>query len=97
MNADSTPACVLRSTVEQASCLFFLCFLSHRELENVLESSRKRKEREREREKVIWNQVEKEKEGRIEIGMGIRLWWRKNKRKKKKKKRNVWMKLRKEK
>ena len=32
---------------QDISCLFFLCFLSHRELESVLESSR---ERERERE-----------------------------------------------
>ena len=53
-NTDSTPAFVLRSGVEQASRLFFLCFLSHREVESVLESSRKRKsrrERERERER----------------------------------------------
>ena len=50
---------------QDISHLFFLWLLSHRELENVLESSR-----EREREKLIWNQVEKEKEGRIEIGVG---------------------------
>ena len=43
VNADSSPTCVLRSTVEQArslACSFslylFLCFLSQRELENVL-------------------------------------------------------------
>ena len=60
MNADSTPACVLRSTVEQASCLFFLCFLSHREVESVLESSRKRKRRERERKR------ERERESDLE-------------------------------
>ena len=35
---------------QDISCLFFLCFLSHRELENVLELNRKRKSRERERD-----------------------------------------------
>ena len=51
VNADSAPACFLQLTVEQASHLFFLCFLSHKELESVLKSSRKRKRRERERER----------------------------------------------
>ena len=73
--ADSLPTCVLRSIVEKArplACSFslylFLYFLSQRELENVLESSRKRKKkvekeraRERKRERFC-NQVEKEKE-----------------------------------
>ena len=79
VNADSLPAYVLRSTVEQArslACSFslylFLRFLSQRELENVLESSRKRKR-------------SREKKERMEIGVGIRVWQRKNKRKKKKK------------
>ena len=63
VNADSLPACVLRSTVEQArslACSFslylFLRFLSQRELEDVLESSRKRKswtDREREIERGV--------------------------------------------
>ena len=74
-----------RWSKQDISCLFFFCFLSHKELENVLESSR---ERERERERDLKSSRKRKRKG---ARMGIRVWWRKNKRKKRK--RNVWMKL----
>ena len=49
--------------------MFFLYFLSHRGLENVLESSRKRKSRERERERAGESDLESSrKRKRRELG-----------------------------
>ena len=51
--------------------MFFLYFLSHRGLENVLESSRKRKSRERERERERAGEIDLEssrKRKRRELG-----------------------------
>ena len=85
VNADSAPACFLQLTVEQASHLFFLCFLSHKELESVLKSSRKRKRRERERESDLESSRKRKKEWVYVCGG--------EKTRKKKRKRNIWMKL----
>ena len=75
---------------QDISCLFFLCFLSHRELENVLESSRKRKSRERERDLESCRKGKRRELEWVYVCGG-------EKTKEKKKERKVWMKLRKEK
>ena len=73
-----------RWSKQDISCLFFLYFLLHRQLENVLESSRKRKkERDRDLESS-----RKRKRRELEW---VCVWWRKNKRKKKEKKKKKRM------
>ena len=80
---------------QDISCLFFLCFLSHRELENILESSKKRKsrERERERERAEERDLESSRKRKRRELEWIYVCGGEKTREKKERKRNEWMKL----